>query len=223
MKPEDIRLIVQNVEARNPVTPLLLPATVANFSESTSIATLVVDGDPPDSTVEASVLIGDLFIGDRVMVLFDKPSGVYVVGRITDTAPVGHMIVYGDLSAVLEPSGDPNDSVTTETIVNWRLNRLYKITLTGRASTSFSDDFSVSIGFSWELFNGSTSIGFTLNSDTGSAGGGDMKYIERFFVADGEWQGTVSVNAFNFDNTNVGIELSYGIQDLGPTRFSTFF
>jgi hypothetical protein len=60
-----------------------------------------MDGDPENSSVEASMLFADLSEGDRVMVLFDPPRGIYIIGTIARFADAGQIIartrrVYGE-------------------------------------------------------------------------------------------------------------------------------
>ena len=93
MDVQDIRLVVQAMEARPSDTPSLMPGTISEVSEDGSTAILVMDSDPDGITVQARMLFADLGEGDRAMVMFDPPRGVYVVGTIGRRTEAGQIVV----------------------------------------------------------------------------------------------------------------------------------
>jgi hypothetical protein len=92
MDVQDIRLVVQAMEARPSDIPSLLPGTISEVSEDGSTAVLVMDSDPDGITVQARMLFADLGEGDRAMVMFDPPRGVYVVGTIGRRTEAGQIV-----------------------------------------------------------------------------------------------------------------------------------
>lgn len=89
----------------------LRPATVAGLDDETgwgSMLSVHVDGDPGGHTVQATNLTGiTVAIGARVMVLFDPPSGVYVLGVMEPpAAPAGGSTIYGFNTGNCGPGDD---------------------------------------------------------------------------------------------------------------------
>ena len=132
MQPEEMRLVVQTVESRNPASPMLVPATVASVNLDAAVATLVVDGDPPDSTVDAQILVGGVSQGGRVMVMFDKPSGVYVAGVINQKSETGALLyrasIPRDWSSLPAPSSlflDDDSIFLPKQKIELKAGRLY--------------------------------------------------------------------------------------------------
>jgi len=115
MDVQDIRLVVQAMEARPSDTPSLLPGTISEVSEDGSTAILVMDSDPDGITVQARMLFADLGEGDRAMVMFDPPRGVYVVGTIGRRAEAGMIIVAYEDTTTITIEGGTN--TYTETLV----------------------------------------------------------------------------------------------------------
>ena len=93
MNVDDVRALVQAMEARPSRLPLLMPGTVAAVSGT--VAEVTVDGDPDGSAVEAVLLTADVGPGDRVSLLFDPPRGVSVVGVTARRSEAG-MVLWFD-------------------------------------------------------------------------------------------------------------------------------
>jgi hypothetical protein len=129
MDVQDIRLVVQAMEARPSATPLLLPGTISEVSEDGSTAVLVMDSDPDGITVQARMLFADLGEGDRAMVMFDPPRGVYVVGTIGRRREAGMIATDFDelqLGFELEPN-DPTTATFADTTFVAEPNRIYRV------------------------------------------------------------------------------------------------
>jgi hypothetical protein len=88
---EDVRAIVQAVDDRSAAQPLLLPGTVASVFGSGRLE-VAMDGDPEDTAIEVTGLFADVAPGDRVMVMFDPPRGVYAVGLIGRVQEAGMVV-----------------------------------------------------------------------------------------------------------------------------------
>lgn len=63
--------------------PLLLPATVSTYDAAARIAYVTVDGDEGQVSTAAVSLIGPMSTGERVMVQFEPPQGVFVIGSLS--------------------------------------------------------------------------------------------------------------------------------------------
>jgi hypothetical protein len=132
MQPEDMRLIVQTVEARGVQTPSLLPATVVGFETGASVVSLAMDGDPADSIVEALPLFSDFSNGDRVMVMFDPPQGVYVVGRIGVTSgepKAGEIFKYYESDIFALTYTNTSEIAFSESSLSLLEGRMYRVDL----------------------------------------------------------------------------------------------
>lgn len=90
MNNDEVQWLVQAVESRPQPSVKLMPGTIAAMGVGT--AQVVMDGDPDGTALDASLLFADVGSGDRVMVLFDPPQGVYVVGTIGRAHEAGTVI-----------------------------------------------------------------------------------------------------------------------------------
>lgn len=78
-----LRLLIQaQTEQLLQASPeiLLRPATVESFSSSTQVATALIDGDDAVAIPVQNITGVDLTEGQRVMVLFQRPHGAFVIG-----------------------------------------------------------------------------------------------------------------------------------------------
>ena len=87
-------MIVQAVESRPQPSVSLMPGTVASVGATVDV---VMDGDADGVVVQAAPLFADLSVADRVMVLFDPPRGVFVVGTIGRAHEAGTLVVWSDV------------------------------------------------------------------------------------------------------------------------------
>ncbi len=71
---------------------MLLPGTVAATSNALNVAEVSMDGDPDGIVVAAQLLMQDVGEGDRVMVMFDPPQGVFVIGTIARRSESGMVV-----------------------------------------------------------------------------------------------------------------------------------
>lgn len=173
---QDMRLVIQAMESRPSAIPLLLPGTVADVSEDGSTATLVMDSDPDETSVQARMLFADLGEGDRAMVLFDPPRGVYIIGTIGRFAEAGQVIghirgEYTEETPFVAENLDPQGSVTC----NFRAGRMYRIDFT---FTFANDD------------NSGWVYGEILNAD--GAGGTILPNSNDFFIGHSAGNGHVA-------------------------------
>lgn len=100
MNNDEVQWLVQAVESRPQPSVKLMPGTIAAMGVGT--AQVVMDGDPDGTGLDASLLFADVGSGDRVMVLFDPPQGVYVVGTIGRAHEAGTVIMRADTASNLQ-------------------------------------------------------------------------------------------------------------------------
>ncbi len=91
------KAIVDKSERENPRS-FLSPGTVVGGAPGTSTGALPyllvhVDGDDGSTVSSIPTLIGMRAPGTRVMVLWDRPHGAYVIGATTPAVPMGRMSV----------------------------------------------------------------------------------------------------------------------------------
>lgn len=124
MNTDEVQWLVQAVESRPQPSVKLMPGTIAAMG--TGVAEVVMDGDPDGTALDASLLFADVGSGDRVMVLFDQPQGVYVVGTIGRAHEAGTVIMRADTA--------PNLQLDDETVtvpapdVQFYFGRQYRFT-----------------------------------------------------------------------------------------------
>lgn len=82
MEPEEIRVLVQEMERRSSPAVELLPGTLESVFNNQG--TVVLDGTSSAVTVD---VIAECSAQDRVMVLFVPPRGAFVVGRYGSPPP----------------------------------------------------------------------------------------------------------------------------------------
>jgi len=84
---------------------------------------VVMDGDPDGVVVQAAPLFADLSVADRVMVLFDPPRGVFVVGTVGRAHQAGTVVLR------LEYPSDfiDDDTVLVQGVANLQAGRRYRI------------------------------------------------------------------------------------------------
>lgn len=129
MNLDDVRTIVQAVGDREQARPLLLPGSVGQVS-GTGLVEVVMDSDPDGTSIEATCLFADVGEGDRVMVLFDPPRGVFVVGLVGRTVEAGQLVAYHREVVVAEPySTQTTVASYLSPTVQWRAGRYYDLRL----------------------------------------------------------------------------------------------
>lgn len=77
MAAEAVRVALAHTEV-----PTLIPASVVAHDITSGISTVLPDGPAGGANIPARSLVGRLTIGTRVMLMFQPPSGVFVVGII---------------------------------------------------------------------------------------------------------------------------------------------
>jgi hypothetical protein len=130
MNADQVQALVQAVESRPQPSVTLMPGTIAAMG--TGVAGVVMDGDPDGTSLDASLLFADVGEGDRVMVLFDPPQGVYVVGTIGRAHEAGTVILRGDTA----PGLQLDDETVTVPVSNveFHFGRQYRFTTRLNAS-----------------------------------------------------------------------------------------
>lgn len=130
MNLDDVRTIVQAVDDRTPRQPLLLPGSVGQVGAD-GLLEVVMDSDPEGSSIEARSLFADVAEGDRVMVLFDPPRGVYAVGLVARTVEAGQMIAYHEDEELAAAYGTGTTNIVTYSTPSlaWRAGRWYELRL----------------------------------------------------------------------------------------------
>lgn len=130
MNLDDVRMIVQAVDGRDRPSPLLLPGSVGQVG-SGGVIEVVMDSDDEGSSIEARSLFADVAPGDRVMVLFDPPRGVYAVGLIGRTVEAGQLVAYQRDVVEAEAYGTGSTQVLSYSTgtVQWRAGRYYDLRL----------------------------------------------------------------------------------------------
>jgi hypothetical protein len=93
--PDEVRAIIEKA-AREIGRHSMMPATVSRAVSVAGFAThvdVVMDGDPTETPIQAANLQAvPLVQGARVMVIFDPPQGVYVVGMMGGfSIPIGRL------------------------------------------------------------------------------------------------------------------------------------
>lgn len=58
--------------------PVDVPATVKAYETATKVALVAVDGDPGETWTPVRSLVGAVANGDRVMVTFAPPHGIFL-------------------------------------------------------------------------------------------------------------------------------------------------
>lgn len=109
------------------------PATVESYDFSTGLAVAVLDGDLIELTMTS--LTGELFSGDRVMVMTAPPSSNYVIGPVGPQSPRGGIVGF-------DSSTSSSAAITAETVIstvvtnqNLRAGRCYEIQIVGHYVT----------------------------------------------------------------------------------------
>ena len=127
MNADQVQALVQAVESRPQPSVKLMPGTIAAMG--TGVAEVVMDGDPDGTGLDASLLFSDVSSGDRVMVLFDPPQGVYVVGTIGRPTEAGTVVFFSGVED--EVIDDTTFDVTTGS-VEFRAGRRYLLNVFGQ-------------------------------------------------------------------------------------------
>jgi len=148
-------MIVQAVESRPQPSVSLMPGTVASVGATVDV---VMDGDADGVVVQAAPLFADLSVADRVMVLFDPPRGVFVVGTIGRAHEAGTLVVWSDVP-VTDPLTIDNDTVSVSseraTLHAGRRYRLEVSVYAGYLSGGTDAEEYVSVSASVQFFPGS--------------------------------------------------------------------
>jgi hypothetical protein len=127
MNADQVQALVQAVESRPQPSVKLMPGTIAAMG--TGVAEVVMDGDPDGTGLDASLLFSDVSSGDRVMVLFDPPQGVYVVGTIGRPTEAGTVVFF---SGVEDEIIDDNTFDVSTGSVEFRAGRRYLLNVFGQ-------------------------------------------------------------------------------------------
>lgn len=80
---DTIRFLIQaQADAQTSASPqiLLRPGTVQSYVSATRVATVLMDGDPLLAIPVQNIVLGALTVGLRVVVLFQRPHGAFVIG-----------------------------------------------------------------------------------------------------------------------------------------------
>lgn len=117
MNLSDVRTLVQAMGERQTTQPLLLAGTVMEVSDS-GVLLIAMDGDPENTEIEVTTLTPGVSSGDRVMVFFDPPRGVYAIGALNRVVDAGQVInhvkrTYTDADPFQEPDLTPQASLRT--------------------------------------------------------------------------------------------------------------
>ena len=119
-------MIVQAVESRPQPSVRLMPGVVSSVGATVDV---VMDGDPDGVVVQAAPLFADLSVADRVMVLFDPPRGVFVVGTIGRQTEAGTVVFF---SGVEDEVIDDNTFDVSTGSVEFRAGRRYLLNVFGQ-------------------------------------------------------------------------------------------
>ena len=169
MNLDDVRTIVQAVGDREQARPLLLPGSVGQVS-GTGLVEVVMDSDPDGTSIEATCLFADVGEGDRVMVLFDPPRGVFVVGLVGRTVEAGQLVAY-HREVVLAEAYSTQTTVASyvSPIVQWRAGRYYDLRLSVSVDLDANDTDPVTLE-GVMVVNGAPTVNVSVASFSGSWG-----------------------------------------------------
>ena len=135
IEPEDVRTLVQSVRAvPGPSGFQLAPGAVSDLDRERRVASVVMDGDPLGTEIEARCLFADVSEEDRVMVAFDPPRGVFVVGTIGRVTEAGQTLLWWETDDVSLDVGEESSATIDVPLpeVSFRAGRLYRIDLTAQ-------------------------------------------------------------------------------------------
>jgi hypothetical protein len=146
MNSDEVRALVQAMRERDAPIPKMLPGVVKALSPG--VAEVVLDSDPDGVVLSAALLISDVAVGDRVMVMFEPPRGVYVTDVINQVRAAGTSMffsttdqnvtdlinsAYSDPYELLGSLGDPFDEqvlyVLALEYVTLEARRIYRVDL----------------------------------------------------------------------------------------------
>jgi hypothetical protein len=154
MNADEMRLVVQAVEARRPAGLTLVPATVRDVTGDGSVATVQVDGDNTGQMTEATCLVAGVMPSDRVMVTFSPPRGVFVTGRVAPQSVPGTAVVAHTFSSgsFVVTAGD-SDVAVLDIEMPLVDGRLYRWDIHGTAVSLGSGDIGLAVrtGGTWEF------------------------------------------------------------------------
>lgn len=132
MNIDEARALMAAVANRAQPKPQLFPATVQG--RNGSVCQVLVDGDPAGGSIECETLLPDVSYGERVMVMFDPPRGVYVVGRVRQPSVAGMLVASAvrtsDINGITGAEVDMPDLTVTFDSAG---NRLYRVEAWARA------------------------------------------------------------------------------------------
>lgn len=227
MNLDDVRTLVQAVDARTVAQPLLLPGTVGQV-EGGGLVEVVMDSDPDGTSIEASCLFADVGEGDRVMVLFDPPRGVYAVGLIGRTVEAGQLVTVltGSVSGVAYTSGQTTVLDVDTSQVSLRANRFYDLRLNLGIDFDTVDtdpvEVTATINFtSFPTTSGLVAYGNVWGSVNAALVGGNVGTLnmERVLSLTGAWADVLNLTVSVTAVTGPGdVDLSYelAVFDAGP-------
>ena len=222
MDVQDIRLVVQAMEARPSDTPSLLPGTISEVSEDGSTAILVMDSDPDGITVQARMLFADLGEGDRAMVMFDPPRGVYVVGTIGRRTEAGQIVARARRVYTEENPFEAEDlTEQAQLTATYIPGRLYRIDFTLTLTTDSPDSDSWIYG---AIYNENPQ-GFILPDDEdffiGVSPGSPMRFatVAGFRIVGTEEKISETLNVYLYPTADISYTgwFEVAITDAGPT------
>lgn len=133
MTPDDVRLLVQALEARPSPVPSLMPGTVTNVDRLNDTVTVQMDGQEWGDDIDVRPLVADLARGDRVMVQYDPPRGGYVVGWVARPYSAGETVAYAQATENLMGVSNAAEVTWTSTTVTFYGGRRYRIEYGGQA------------------------------------------------------------------------------------------
>lgn len=110
MNIDEARAIMTAAATVSGPKPQVLPATVLNRKDT--LCSVLLDGDPAGSVTDCETLVPDVHVGDRVMILFDPPRGVFIVGTARRAIGAGMLAAYGERTTNLSLTTSNQDALT---------------------------------------------------------------------------------------------------------------
>ena len=234
MNLNDVRTIVQAMEERTSAQPLLLPGTISSIA-GRGIADVQMDSDPDGAQVEVSLLFSDASVGDRIMVLFEPPRGVFGIGPIGRTVGAGQIVSYANDSVQTFPYVFGNTVVVsygTEAI-QWKAGRYYDLRLVAVINLAAGDTDIVAVNGNLyvpglPVLNRTladlSSTWATLDGSALGISGGTL-IVSGMFLPSENWSEVLEVG-ITVDTGGIGgdIDLTWEVSvcDMGPVPIPQF-
>lgn len=136
IEPDEVRTLIQSVRAVEPQGFRLAPGAVSSVDRDRRVASVVMDGDPLGTEVETRCLFADIGEEDRVMVAFDPPRGVFIVGTIGRVTEAGQTVLWYENDDVTLDLGEESSATLDVSIpeVSFRAGRLYRFDLVAQVT-----------------------------------------------------------------------------------------